>query len=99
MTESFMSPEVRALVADEAIGIEVERFLSSSAGKALIGRLEAERADALEKLAGVDAESPKAIRAVQNQIAVIDMMMQYMADLHAMARQASERLLQIDQTD
>lgn len=94
-----MSPEIRSLVADESIGIEVERFLSSAAGKALIGRLETERVDALETLAGVDAENPKAIRAVQNQIAVIDMVMQYMADLHAMARQASERLLQIDQTD
>lgn len=99
MTESFMSAEVRALVADEAIGIEVERFLSSNAGKALIERLETERADALEELAGVDAENPRAVRAVQNQIAVIDRVMQYLADLHAMARQASERLLQIDQTD
>jgi hypothetical protein len=99
IVDSIVSPEIRALVADEAIGIEVERFLSGPAGKALIERLEVERASALEALTSVDPENARAVRSAQNDVALIDMVQQYLADLHATARQATERLFQIDQTD
>ena len=54
------TPEVRALEQDEAIGVEVERFLQGAAGRRMIHRFEEDRVAALEALADVDPEDPKA---------------------------------------
>ncbi len=94
-----MTPEVQALQQDEAIGIEVERFLQGPAGRRLIERFEQERAAALEALADVDPEDAKAVRRLQNEVAVVDRVQQRLADMLAEARAAIDRLDQLDTGD
>ena len=94
-----MTPEAQALQQDEAIGIEVERFLQGPAGRRLIERFEQERAAALEALADVDPEDAKAVRRLQNEVAVVDRVQQRLADMLAEARAAIDRLDQLDTGD
>lgn len=94
-----MTPEVQRLLADEALGVEVERFLSGEAGKRLIAQLEHDRAAAVERLVGIDAEDPRAIRAIQNEIAAIDRFQQGLGDMLTAARGAIARLDQLAQDD
>jgi hypothetical protein len=94
-----VSPEIRKLIADEVIGVEVERFLSGEAGRRMTEQAEADRAAALEQLATVDPEDARAIRAIQTQIAAIDRFHQGLADMMTAARQASMRLTQLEQED
>lgn len=94
-----MTPEVQALTQDEAIGVEVERFLSGPAGARMVERFEAQRAAALEALKDVDPDEPKAVRRAQNEVAVIDQVLQCLADMLTEARAAIDRLDQLDTGD
>lgn len=94
-----MTPEIQQLLADEAIGVEVERFLGSAAGRRLVEICEKDRAAALERLATADAENPRTIRMIQNEIAAIDRFQQGLSDMLAAARGAIVRLDQLAQDD
>lgn len=94
-----MTPEVQQLLADEAIGVEVERFLGSAAGRRLVELCEKDRAAALERLATVDAEDARAIRTIQNEIAAIDRFQQGLGDMLTAARGAIMRLDQLIQEE
>lgn len=94
-----MTPEVRTLEQDEAIGVEVERFLSGAAGRRMVARFEEERAAALEALKDMDPEDAKAIRRAQNEVAVIDRVLQRLADMLTEARAAIDRLDQLETGD
>lgn len=94
-----MTPEVQNLLADEAIGVEVERFLGSAAGRRLVEICEKDRAAALERLATVDAEDARAIRTIQNEIAAIDRFQQGLGDMLTAARGAIMRLDQLTQEE
>lgn len=94
-----MTPEVQQLLADEAIGVEVERFLGSAAGRRLVELCEKDRAAALERLATVDAEDARAIRTIQNEIAAIDRFQQGLGDMLTAARGAIMRLDQLTQEE
>lgn len=94
-----MTPEVQNLLADEAIGVEVERFLGSAAGRRLVELCEKDRAAALERLATVDAEDARAIRTIQNEIAAIDRFQQGLGDMLTAARGAIMRLDQLTQEE
>lgn len=91
--------ELASLTAAEAIGVEVERFLTGPVGRAMVERWEEERAAALERLATVDPEDPRAIRAVQNEIAVVDRLQQTLSDMLTQARVAIARLDAFSQED
>lgn len=52
----------------ETLGVKVVEFLGSPVGVFLTQRAEAEERDALEALATVDPEDPKAIRELQAQV-------------------------------
>lgn len=94
-----MTPEIQNLLADEAIGVEVERFLGSAAGRRLVEICEKDRAAALERLATVDAEDARAIRTIQNEIAAIDRFQQGLGDMLTAARGAIMRLDQLTQEE
>lgn len=94
-----MTPEIQNLLADEAIGVEVERFLGSAAGRRLVELCEKDRAAALERLATVDAEDARAIRTIQNEIAAIDRFQQGLGDMLTAARGAIMRLDQLTQEE
>lgn len=84
--------ELATLTADEAIGVEVERFITGPVGRAMVEKWEAERAAALERLATIDPEDARAIRAAQNEVAVIDRIQQTLSDMLTQARVAIARL-------
>lgn len=92
-------PEVRELEAQVSLAIQVEAFTGSAIGQMFVKRVESERAAALERLADADAEDPKAIRAIQNEIRVIDTVQQYLADTLIAAKASLARLEQFDQGD
>lgn len=95
----IVSPEVRALEASVTLGIDVEAWLQSPVGLMVIRRCEEERAAALEALADADPEDPKAIRAIQTRVRVVDSIQQYMADAIAEAQSSLARLEQLEQGD
>lgn len=61
-------------------GFDVEAFLKSDIGVYLSERAEAERQSVLEQLARVDADDTKKIRALQQQIAVVDSWQQWLGE-------------------
>lgn len=70
----------RARLRVVALGIDAEQFLRSDLGRHLVERSEEERTDALEALKDADPEDAKAIRKLQNRIAVLDTWQQWIAD-------------------
>lgn len=95
----IVSPEVRALEANVSLGVDVEAWLQSPIGMMVIRRCEEERSAALEALADADPEDPKAIRALQMRVRVVDTVQQYMADAIASAQSSLARLEQLEQGD
>lgn len=75
-----------------ALGMDIEHFLQGPVGLYIVGRAEQQRAEALDKLAEADPEDPKAIRSIQNQIAIIDSIQQWIADALTDAEQAEKQL-------
>jgi hypothetical protein len=94
-----MPPEVHALEANVALGVEVERFLAGPIGQMFAQRCESDRLAALEALAYVDLTDAAAGRALQNQIKVIDAVQQYLADGFTNAQAALARLEQLETGD
>ena len=72
--------------------MEVEAFLGLEVGKYLVACCEQDRIEALEKLATVDPEDAKAIREIQQQIQVCQMIPGYLHEIVIRSRQAEEVL-------
>ena len=66
--EQEQSAEVRELHATIDFGFQAEAFVLSDLGKFLIGRAEAEIAEAVEELKAVNPFSTDEIRTLQNKI-------------------------------
>lgn len=94
-----MNEEVRGLVDDTQLGLDVEAWLRGSIGSYVASRCESDRLRLLEELADVDPYDGRAVQAVQHKIKVIDAVMQYIADAVTAAHVAMARLDQLDQED
>lgn len=75
-----------------ALGMDVENFLQGPIGRHLLARAEEARVSALEALARCDPENAASVRAYQNQVAVVDMVQQWLADAITEARNAEQQL-------
>ncbi len=74
------------------LGMDIERFLTGSIGLYVMTRGENERANALDELAKVDAEDPKKIRHLQNQVTAIDLLNTWLMDALSEAEEAERQL-------
>ena len=95
----IQSPEVAALEAELQNGVRIETWMDSPIGRTVRERATAERTEVLEALANVDPEDARAVRALQNRIAVIDAIGQWLEEAMAAAKSAIARLEQLDQED
>jgi len=91
--------ELEQLDAQVALGVRVAEFFDGPVGKYLRDKHDTYRAELLETLAHVDPDDPKAIRAVQNRILVIDQIDQWLEEAITQALSAHERLQQLEQED
>ncbi len=82
----------QTLHAEWELGLEVEAFLGLKVGEYLLACCEQDRNEALEKLATVEPEDAKSIRAIQQQIQVCQMIPAYLHEIVIRSRQAEEML-------
>lgn len=61
-------------------GLDVKAFTQSSVGRYLLAKANADRDTALEALADVDPEDPKAIRALQNRVKCAENFLMWLAE-------------------
>ena len=76
-----------------ALGLEVEHFLESEAGRWLTSQAEEMVQNALIKLGEADAEDPKAIRMLQNEVKVGEQIQYWLAGLVNQGRNAEQQFL------
>ena len=84
----------QTLMAEWSLGLEVEVFLGTKVGEYLLGCCKQDRDEALERLAVVDPEDAKAIREIQQQLQVCQMIPAYLHEIVIRSRQAEEALKQ-----
>jgi hypothetical protein len=84
----------RELLQKISLGMDMEAFAQSAAGRHLIERSEQERVAALESFKDADPENPKAIRTLQFKVAVIDTLQQWIADAIQEGENAERSLLE-----
>ena len=82
------------LRAEWELGLEVEAFLGTKVGEYLIGCCKQDRDLALEQLAVVDPEDQRAIRAIQQQVQICQMIPAYLHEIVIRSQQAEEALRQ-----
>lgn len=70
-------PEDQAVVQ---LGIDVEHFLNSNLGRYVIKRAESQRDEAVSQLVDADAGDTALVRRMQNEVRLIDMFQQFLAD-------------------
>lgn len=87
-----MSDDTQERLKVVALGIEAERFLESDLGRYLVARAEGEREEAIAELVKVDPHDSREVQRLQNAIAVVDMVQQWIADAIT-SGQATERAL------
>lgn len=63
-----------------ALGIEAERFLTSPLGRYFITRAEHQREEALANLIGADPHKADLVQRLQNEVRLVDMVQQWIAD-------------------
>lgn len=71
-----------------AFGLDVQSFMNGPIGRRLTARANAVIFQAQEALGDVDAEDPKAIRALQNKIKAASYFLEWMAEAVAEGEQA-----------
>ncbi len=81
MSDQQEQRDLTALQREVALGIEVEVFMKSVAGRYLAAKANTEREEALEAFKSVDPENAKAIRALQNKVAVAEMFLLWTGEL------------------
>lgn len=80
MTELDQEVELNHIKRAIGFGFDVEAFLKSDIGVYLCERAEGERSGALEQLSTVSPTDEKKIRALQQQIAVVDSWQRWLAE-------------------
>lgn len=68
MNEQLEAPEVRELLQQVELGLDVQQFLRSPVGKYLLQKADDERTDALAELVEANPEDSEGIRALQSTI-------------------------------
>lgn len=87
-----MNPQERELLNQVALGIEGERFVSTTFGLELVKRLQVDHDDAMSELLDADPFNNQVIREIQNRAKLPIMFLQYLNDIVEEGRQA-EKLL------
>ena len=94
MSEQDQEVELNRVKRVIGFGFDVEAFLRTDIGVYLCERAESQRQGALEQLATVDAADEKKIRALQQQIAVVDSWQQWLAEAVNEGTSAQSQLVQ-----
>jgi hypothetical protein len=84
-------PIVRTVI----LGRQVTEFLSSDVGAYLMQRADDFAQEAIDALTRVDPEDPKAIRVLQNKIAVADLIASWLREAEAQGEQAEQHLKEL----
>ena len=84
--------ELNPLLKAVDLGFQAEAFLQSDIGRYLVSRAEAQIDEAVEALKEADPEDPKAIRALQNTIAVAESVQYWLADVIQQGENAQQQL-------
>lgn len=80
------------LLAEYSLGKDSEEFIESELGRYIIGRVEQDRADAVEKLVSTHPWRRRRIRELQNEIWRCDTFKGWLADCVIRGKQALELL-------
>ena len=84
--------ELNPLLKAVDLGFQAEAFLQSDIGRYLVQRAEAQVDAAVEALKQEDPEDAKAIRALQNTIAVAESVQYWLADAIQQGENAQQQL-------
>lgn len=76
-------------------GAQVSQFMESDVGVYLMQKADDYAQDAIDKLTRVDPEDPPAIRRLQNQIAVADLIAAWLKEAMAMGKQSEVHLSEL----
>lgn len=79
-----------------AFGLDVQSFMGSPIGRRLTARANAVIAQAQEDLGTVDAEDPKAIRALQNKITAASYFLEWLGEAVTEGEQAESTFINAD---
>ncbi|MDD2989810.1 MAG: hypothetical protein PHI64_12710 [Zoogloea sp.] len=90
------APQTNELLKTVDFGFEVQAFLESTIGRYLAARAKDEVTEALELLKAVDPENPKAVRALQNRVAVAENVLYWLAEAIQEGQSAEAQLTQGD---
>ena len=74
-----------------AFGLDVQQFMGSNIGRYLQARANADIEEALEALKTVDPEDPKAIRKLQNAVAVASSVLEWLGQAVTEGEQAERQ--------
>lgn len=93
MSRGAPTPDERLLIAEIDLGLATEQFVKSDVGRYLIGRARGEAEEAIERLKKVDANDPKSIREIQNEIWRAESFQQWLEDTILGGRNAEEQFV------
>jgi len=86
--------DMEALRATIGLGLDAKVFASSTLGKHMIARANAQRETALDALGDVDPEDPKAIRELQNTKRVAELFLHWLASFEAEGEDAERAFVE-----
>lgn len=92
MNEQLDTPEVRELLQQVELGLDVQQFLRSPVGKYLMQKADEERTDALADLVDCSPADPEAIRALQSTIKRADSIQFWLAEAINAGKNAEAQL-------
>lgn len=92
-TPSDLQAQSKQLLSAVDFGFQVEAFIMSDIGKYLISRADEQVESAVQRLKQADAEDPKAIRFLQNEIVVAESIQYWLADAIKAGQIAQDELL------
>lgn len=100
MSDDRISPdevERAELFEQVRLGIDIERLFGSRVGAYLLDKIKSTREEALDALADVDPNNPKAIRDLQFKVKVVDAIDGWLSDAVIEARNAEHTLKSMDE--
>lgn len=89
-----LPPEVRLLLAEVELGLDVEQFMQSKVGRYLVGRAMHEADQATEQLKTADPENSKEIRRLQNEIYRSNQVIEWLNEALQAGKNAEEQIHQ-----
>lgn len=96
MTQREFPEEIKLLLAEVELGLDVEKFLESKVGRYLVGRALYEAEAATEQLKTADPEDAKQIRRLQNEIYRSNQVVEWLKEAMLAGRNAEEQIHQIE---